>query len=68
MDNRDKLLAIMKEFSLEQSQVADITGYSTDSVKGWTTPNRDSKRARPVPDRAIKILQLSLGVDESTGD
>lgn len=58
--NRQKLLDIVQEFQLSQTDIAMLTTYSLDSVKGWMA-SPESDRARSVPDRAIELLQLKLG-------
>lgn len=55
---------LVKEQDLCIRDLITNTGYSRSSVLSWTMTNRESARARPVPDRAVEILKLRL----STGN
>ena len=59
-DNREKLLELMEENGIRVEDLPSLTSYSESMVKAWMMPERTSKRARAVPDRALELLQLKL--------
>lgn len=59
-DNREKLLELMEENGIRVEDLPSLTSYSASMVKAWMMPERTSKRARAVPDRALELLQLKL--------
>lgn len=58
--NRNKLLELMEEHSLTRLQISAATGYSIDSIRGFTMPDRTSARAKRVTDRFIRLLELAI--------
>lgn len=58
--NREWLLNTIKEYDLSIRDLMANTGYSRSSVLSWTMSNRDSARAREVPERAIEFLKLKI--------
>ena len=56
LSNLAKLRTIADAHSLDQEEIAALTEYSIDSVRGWF----GSERYRPVPDRAMSLLRANL--------
>lgn len=61
MNNRDKLIDMMHEHSLERRELADLVLVDRHTVDGWLAP-AESTRHHEVPEMAIELLQLKLGV------
>lgn len=59
MTNNEKLKEFMQNNKLSQADVADMTGYSLDSVKAWCA-RPTSKRYREMEPRALRSLQREL--------
>lgn len=49
----------MERYELTQDEVAEITGYTLDTVKAWCTSD-NSERYRPMIDRAWRLYTLGL--------
>lgn len=59
LSNLAKLRTIADAHSLDQEEIAALTEYSIDSVRGWFC-RTGSERYRPVPDRAMSLLRANL--------
>lgn len=59
-DNEKNYAFFMKlKAKFTRSELAELTGYSADTVQGWSAPT-NSPRWRPIPDRAIEMAKLKL--------
>ena len=63
MDNLRFIKTVRDHRRLTNQEVAELTEYSLGSVQAWFA-RPGGKRNRPVPDRAVKILKLKLGLTE----
>lgn len=57
---RDELMSLIQLHGLSPSEVSTLTEYSMSSVEAWLMQDRESARARPVPERAISLMKLKL--------
>lgn len=57
---RERLLKLMQENGFKPEDLPELTGYSQDAIKAWLMPDRDSARARGVPQRALDLLTSKL--------
>lgn len=60
LKNRTRLLELMEAHGLTRIQISAATGYSIESIRGFTMPNRTSLRAKRVTDRFIRLLELAI--------
>ena len=61
MNNREKLIDMMHEHALERRDLAELVLVDRQTVDGWLAPT-ESARHQEVPEMAIELLQLKLGV------
>lgn len=61
MNNREKLIDMMHEHALERRELAELVRVDRQTVDGWLAPP-ESSRHEEVPEMAIELLQLKLGV------
>ncbi len=61
MNNREKLIDMMHEHALERRELAELVCADRHTVDGWLAP-AESSRHMEVPEMAIELLQLKLGV------
>lgn len=61
MNNREKLIDMMHEHALERRELAELVCVDRHIVDGWLAPP-ESSRHQEVPEMAIELLQLKLGV------
>ena len=59
MNNLDYIRNLRSSRMLTNHEIAELSGYSLGSVKAWFS-DKGSDRHRPVPDRAVTIIQLKL--------
>lgn len=65
MNNREKLIDIMHEYALERRELAELVRVDRPTVDGWLAPP-ESARHQEVPEMAIELLQLKLGIVQVT--
>ena len=53
----DKLIDV---YRLSNEMIADMTGYSVNTVKAWRARNVESSKYRPMQDRAMKLLEFEI--------
>ena len=63
MNNREKLIDMMHEHTLERRELAELVRVDRQTVDGWLAPT-ESARHEEVPEMAIELLQLKLGVTQ----
>jgi hypothetical protein len=61
MNNREKLIDMMHEHAMERRELAELVCVDRHTVDGWLAPP-ESSRHQEVPEMAIELLQLKLGV------
>ena len=61
MNNRDRLIEIMVDRSLERREIAIQLNVERETVDHWLVPT-ESSRLSPMPDMAIELLELKLGM------
>ena len=59
MKNLDYIKRIQKQRQLTHAEIAELSGYSLGHVRAWFV-KPSSSRFRPVPTRAVTIIQLKL--------
>jgi hypothetical protein len=65
MNNRDRLIALIADHNLDRRVVADLVSVRRDTVDQWLLP-MESKHREDIPDMAIELLELKLGVKRLT--
>ncbi len=63
MNNREKLIDMMHEHTLDRRELAELVLVDRQTVDGWLAP-AESARHQEVPEMAIALLQLKLGVTD----
>ena len=63
MNNRERLMDIMLEHALDRMAVSEMVKVKRDEVDHWLLSN-ESKNHKEVPDMAIELLELKLGLKE----
>ena len=56
----DDVRALKIRHGLTGSQIAEICGTSASTVRGWLAPIK-SKRYRPIPEAAWRLLRIAVG-------
>ena len=63
MNNRDTLIALMIDQKLERREIAAILQIDRETVDNWLLAT-ESPRLREIPDMAIELLEIKLGLRE----
>ncbi len=61
MNNRETLIDIMVDFKLERREIANLLKVRRDEVEHWLA-STESAKASEIPDMAIELLEIKLGV------
>jgi predicted transcriptional regulator len=61
MNNRERLMDIMIERKLDRMEIADLLKVKRDEVDHWLL-SHESKNHKEIPDMAIELLELKLGL------
>ena len=61
MNNRDSLITLMVDQNLERRDVASLLRVDRETVDHWLLPT-ESHRTQEMPDMAIELLEIKLGV------
>jgi hypothetical protein len=63
MNNRERLMDIIVDQKLDRREIAEMLKVKTDEVDHWLLSS-ESKNHREMPDMAIELLELKLGLQE----
>lgn len=63
MNNRERLMEIITDHKLERLELAEMLKVKRDEVDYWLLSS-ESKNHKEVPDMAIELLELKLGIKE----
>jgi len=63
MNNRDRLMEIMTDRKLDRMELAELLKVKRAEVDHWLLSG-ESKNHREMPDMAIELLKLKLGLTE----
>jgi hypothetical protein len=63
MNNRERLMEIMVDHELDRRELAELLKVKRDEVDHWLLPN-EGRNHEEVPDMAIELLELKLGLKE----
>jgi hypothetical protein len=63
MNNRERLMDIMVEKELDRREIAELLKTKRDDVDHWLISN-ESKNHKEMPDMAIELLEIKLGLKE----
>ena len=61
MNNRQRLIDLIADHDLDRLTVADMLSVKKDTVDHWLF-SYESKSREDIPDMAIELLELKLGV------
>lgn len=64
--NNLRIRELINEFGLTRQRVADHCGVSKSAVDRWLGPP-GSANIRNTPDRAVRLLEFSLGIKKKIG-
>jgi len=65
MNNRERLIGLMREHQLDRMDVAELVRVRREQVDSWLLPG-EAPRHEDVPEMAIELLELKLAA--RTGD
>ncbi len=63
MNNRERLMDIMVDNELDRMTLAEMLKVKRDEIDSWLLSN-EAKNHKEVPDMAIELLELKLGLKE----
>jgi len=63
MNNRERLMDIMVSHKLDRMELSEMLKVKRDEVDHWLLSN-EAKNHKEVPDMAIELLELKLGLKE----
>jgi len=63
MNNRERLMEIMSERELDRLQVSELLKVKQAEVDYWLL-SHESKNQKEIPDMAIELLELKLGLQK----
>ena len=63
MNNRQRLIDLIADNDLDRLTVAEMLSVKKDTVDHWLFSN-ESKSREEIPDMAIELLELKLGVEK----
>lgn len=63
MNNRERMMDIMAEKKLDRMELAELLIVSRDEIDHWLL-SHESKNHKEIPDMAIELLELKLGLKE----
>ncbi|MBL1141323.1 MAG: hypothetical protein HND53_04745 [Proteobacteria bacterium] len=61
MNNRERLMDIMSDHKFDRRELAEMLKVKRDEVDHWLLSS-ESKNHKEVPDMAIELLELKLGL------
>lgn len=61
MNNRERLIELMTDRELDRMELAELLKVKRDEVDHWLL-SHESKNHTEVPDMAIELLELKLGL------
>ena len=64
MNNRERLMEIISDNSLERRDVAEMLMVKQDEVDSWLL-SAESKNHTVMPDMAIELLELKMAMSSS---
>ena len=63
MNNRERLMEIMTDKDLDRRELAELLKVKRDEVDHWLI-SHESRNHKDIPDMAIELLELKLGLKE----
>lgn len=67
MNNRDRLITLISDYNLGRADVAELARVKRETVDHWLLTT-ESKNYEEVPEMAIELLELKLGVKPADSD
>jgi hypothetical protein len=67
MNNREILIDIMFDHELDRQDLAELVLVDRETVNSWLVSN-ESARHIDIPDMAIELLKLKLGIAHANND
>lgn len=59
-DNYEIFMKMLAVNELNLRQLADLTGYSYETLRGFSMPDRTSVRARRITERCVEFINMKL--------
>ena len=63
MNNRERMMDIMADQKLDRMELSELLKVSRDEIDHWLL-SHESKNHKEIPDMAIELLELKLGLKE----
>jgi len=63
MNNRERMMDIMANQKLDRMELSELLKVNRDEVDHWLL-SHESKNHKEIPDMAIELLELKLGLKE----
>ena len=63
MNNRERMMDIMADQKLDRMELSELLKVNRDEVDHWLL-SHESKNHKEIPDMAIELLELKLGLKE----
>jgi len=65
MNNRERLITLITEYNLDRPDIAEMVRVRRETVDYWLLTT-ESKNHQEIPDMAIELLELKLGLKPLT--
>lgn len=66
MNNRERLMEIISDNSLERREIAELLKVKQEEVDSWLL-SPESKNHAAMPDMAVELLELKMAMSASSG-
>ena len=63
MNNREHLISLMGDYSLDRQAVSELLSVKRDTVDHWLLPS-DARNSEAIPDMAVELLELKMQMAE----
>lgn len=63
MNNREHLISLMGDYSLDRQAVSELLSVKRDTVDHWLLPS-DARNSKAIPDMAVELLELKMQMAE----
>ena len=67
MNNRERLMSIISEYSLERRYVAELLKVKPNEIGNWLLSS-EAKNHSEMPDMAIELLELKIAMRKTDTD
>lgn len=61
MNNRERLIELLSDHELERREIAELLKVKVETINHWLA-SHESHNYEDIPDMAIELLEIKLGV------